>query len=110
MRQGNLDPDTFFGFFPSARPLEQKPRQFFRDGVRQPKRTDHFISTLAVFAQMLRGVKAGIGMALQEFQKIIPLYEIQLAGLQSFRSQLVRFARDGTVKPEYFTRLCDSED
>src|SRR5712671_4337445 len=58
---------------------------------------------------MLRGLKTGVRMALQEVQKIVSFDEIQLAGLQSLRRQLVGFAGDRTVEPEHFTRLCDAE-
>ena len=99
MRQGDFDPDTFLSFLPATRPLQEQPGQFLRHGMRQAERTDHLVGALAVLAQVLRGMETSIGVALQKLQEIIPLHEIQLAGLQRLRRQVVGFFRHGAVKP-----------
>ena len=83
VRKSNLDPDPIFGLLSVAGPLQKKAREFFRNRVRQSKRTNHLICILAVFAQVVRGIETGVGMSLQKFQEIVSLDEIQLAGLQS---------------------------
>src|ERR1035438_8471999 len=78
--------------------------------MRQAQGTDHVISGLAAFAQVVRSIKAGIGMGLQELQKIVALDEIELAGLQSLRRQFIRFAGNRPVEAEHFTGLSYAQD
>src|ERR1035438_6692322 len=78
--------------------------------MRQAQGTDHVISGLAAFAQVVRSIKAGIGMGLQELQKIVALDEIELAGLQSLRRQFIRFAGNRPVEAEHFIGLSYAQD
>jgi hypothetical protein len=59
---------------------------------------------------MLGRVQAGIRVVLQEFQEIVALDEIELAGLQRFCGQFVRLAGNGSVKAENLASLRDTQN
>jgi len=41
---------------------------------------------------VLRGLQAGVAVVLQELQKIVTFYEVELAGVSGFSSDFVRRA------------------
>jgi hypothetical protein len=58
--------------------------------VRQSKTADLLIRGLAISAQVLRRLQAGISVSLQELQEILTLDEVELARLPGFCGDLVR--------------------
>ncbi len=58
----------------------------------KPEAAYLLIGALAIFTQVLRGLQAGIAVVLQKLQKIVALYEVELAGLSGFSSDFVRRA------------------
>ena len=92
VRQSNLDADTVFGRLTIGRPLQKQARQFFANRVRQSKRTNHLVRTLAILTEMLGSIQARISLMLQEAEEIIAPHEIKLAWLQRFSGQLVRLS------------------
>jgi hypothetical protein len=58
----------------------------------KPKAAYLLIGALAIFTQVLRGLQAGIAVVLQKLQKIVALYEVELAGLSGFSSGFARRA------------------
>jgi hypothetical protein len=59
---------------------------------------------------MIRRLHARIAMFAEKLKEIIPLDEVQLAGLPGFGRDLVRGSGDGGMEPEHFARLSDLED
>ena len=59
---------------------------------------------------MLGRVQTRVAVILQEFEKVISLDEIQLAGLQGFGGEFVRLSRNRRMKSENFACLCDAKD
>jgi len=49
--------------------------------------------------------KAGLNVVLQEAKKVIALYEVDLAGVQSFSGYFVRFAGDSGAQSQYLSWL-----
>jgi hypothetical protein len=94
----------------AMRPLQEEAGQAFRRGMRESKGANLLVCGLAVAAQMLGSLEAGISMNLQKTEKIVALDEIQLAWLSGFRRDFVRSSGDGSVQTENFARLCDFEN
>src|SRR5208283_463331 len=110
VRQRDLDPNAFFGLFAVARPLQKQARQLLRYGVRETERADHFVCGLAILAQVVRGVQAGIGVILQELQEIVALDEIELAWLERFGREFVGLAGNRAMQTENLTGLGNAQD
>src|SRR5712692_6877835 len=106
----NLDANPIFRTLALRGPLQQQARQLLRNRVREAERADHLIGVLAVLAEMLGGVQAGVPVIVQETQEIVALDEIQLAGLQGFGGELVRLSRHGSVQSQHLARLRYAQD
>src|SRR5579864_1488376 len=75
-------------------PFQEEFGQLFRCRMREPQGT-HFVAGAVVFlAELLRHLEAGLGVVFQETEKIFALHEIDLAGIDGFRRQLVGLARN----------------
>jgi len=89
MGQRDLDPHTCFVGSVAMRPFEQKARQPLGCGVGQSQRANLLISGLAIAAQVLCRFEASISVLLQEAQKVIAFYKIELTGLSRLGRDLI---------------------
>src|SRR5271166_6860800 len=78
--------------------------------MRQAEAADLLVCSLAILAEMLRGLQASIAVFLEEAQEVVALDEIQLAGLASLGRDLVGRARNRSVHAQNFSRLRDLQD
>src|SRR5215831_2664268 len=78
--------------------------------MRQPQRPDHFVCALAILAEMLGCIQAGISVMLQETKEVVAPDEVQLAGLESFGRKFIRLAGNGRMQAQHFTGLRDAQD
>ena len=78
--------------------------------MRESQGANHFVGALTIATEMLGGVQAGVGVMLQQSEKVFPPDEIQLAGLQGFCGEFVGLAGDSGVQAKNFARLGDTKD
>src|SRR5690348_3723405 len=90
MRQRELSTTYTVAPLPVYNRFQQQLGQPFLHRMRQPKRANHVIGMLAIMAEMLSGMEAGITVLLEKLKKVISLDEIQLARLRGLDRHFIR--------------------
>src|SRR5271165_323224 len=76
----------------------------------QAEAANLLVGGLAIFAQMLRGLQAGVTMRLQEIEEVVALDKIQLARLPGLGRDLIGRAGNRGVHAQNFSRLRNLQD
>src|SRR5208283_1006849 len=109
--QGELEARLLLhGFAVSRAPLDKQFGQLLGSGMREAKRADFVASNVVLFAELLGHLEASLAVFFEEAQEVVALDEIDLAGIDGFRGQLVGLAGNGGAETEDFAGLSDFED
>jgi hypothetical protein len=76
----------------------------------KPQTADLPIGALAIFAEVLGRLQAGIPVGLEELQEVLALNKVKLAGLSGLGGDLVGSAGHGSVHAQNLAGLRDFKD
>src|SRR5215472_5478982 len=85
-------------------PVQQETGKLFRRRLGESQGPDLITGSVIAAAQLLGRPDGGFRVFRKEAQEVLPLNEIDLAGLQRLHRELVRPARNGGIQTQNFAR------